>query len=308
MTTKTYIRLLRLRANLLGNLPGLFKISLLKKWYKKRTGNSLHLNRVETFNEKMQWLKLFDATPIKTELVDKWLVRDYIKKTIGEKYLIPVIGSYKSFDEIDFSGFPQRFVLKANHGSGWNIIVEDKNHFDREQAKKQFDIWLNNNFTFSYGYEFQYMNVPPRIVAEEFLEDFKNDALLDYRFFCFDGKPTYVWVDEGSGTAKHKRNIYSSDWVLQDYCVNYPRIDGTLEKPETFDEMLSIAKKLSSGFAFVRVDLYSLNGRVYFGELTFTPQSGTGRWGDENQNHLYGALISLPSKSPIPKKRKPKGV
>ena len=257
----------------------------LKLWYKQVTKEDLDLDNPQTFNEKIQWLKLYDSTPLKTKLSDKYLVRDWIKEQIGEKYLIPLIGVWKHFDDIDFDRLPQQFVLKCNHASGWNIIVNDKSTLDFNMAKDKFDTWIGKNFAFAWGLELQYMNIPPLIVAEKYMADLDGD-ILDYRFFCFNGIPKYVWVDIGSGTSHHKRNIYDMQWSLQPYGVNYPHIDPAPEKPETFDEMVNCARKLCRGFSFVRVDFYSVNGKVYFGEMTFTPQSGTGKWESEEQNRL----------------------
>lgn len=274
----------------------------LKIWYEKITRSSLDLNNPQTFNEKIQWLKLNDSTPLKTRLADKYLVRDWVKGKIGEQYLIPLLGVWDYFEEIDFNKLPNQFVLKANHGSGWNYIVKDKNKFDKEDARKKFDIWMHRNFAFVFGLELHYMNIHPKILAEKYMADLDGD-IFDYRFFCFNGNPTYVWVDVGSGTSHHKRNIYDMNWNLQTYKVNYPNIEPAPEKPETFDEMVRCARILSQGFALVRVDFYSVKNHVYFGEMTFTPQSGTGKWEDSKQNRLYGDLIKLPPKSPIPERK-----
>lgn len=272
----------------------------LMNWYRKHKGCFLDLENPRDFNSKIQWLKLFDSTPLKTQLADKYLVRDWVAKKIGEKYLIPLLGVWDSFDEIKFSELPNQFVLKANHASGYNIIVKDKLDLNVEEAKEKFDTWMQRDFLWSY--ELHYMNIPKKIIAEKYMADFEGD-IYDYRFFCFNGKPEYIWVDVGSGTDHHKRNIYDMAWNLQDYKVNYPQFDHEVAKPETLDEMIKCASVLSEGFAFVRVDFYSVNGNVYFGEMTFTPQGGTGKWEDNAQNMLYGSLITLPDKSPIPTRK-----
>lgn len=271
----------------------------LKIWYERVMRKPLNLEEPETFNEKIQWLKLYDSTPIKTRLADKYLVREWIKKKIGEQYLVPLLGVWNCFDDIDFDTLPQQFVLKANHASGWNIIVRDKSSLNLNDAKEKFDTWMNKNFAFVWGLELHYMNIPPKIIAEQYIADLDGD-IYDYRFFCFNGVPQYVWVDVGSGTRHHKRNIYDLNWTIQNYKVNYPNIVPSPQKPDTFEEMVQCAKVLCEGFAFVRVDFYSVKNHVYFGEMTFTPQSGTGKWDDEEQNKHYGELIKLPEKSPIP--------
>ncbi len=273
----------------------------LKLWYKSITGKELDLENPKTFNEKIQWMKLYDSTPLKTQLADKYLVRNWVKDKIGEQYLIPLLGVYDRFDEIDFDKLPNQFALKTNHGSGWNIIVHNVSNLKKDDAKKKFDAWLNRNYAFNYGIELHYMNIPPKIICEEYMADLQGD-IYDYRFFCFNGEPKYVWVDIGSGTNHHKRNVYDINWVLQHYKVNYPNIVPEPKKPNNFEEMLECVKKLCAEFAFVRVDFYSLKGKAYFGEMTFTPQSGTGKWEDEEQNRIYGDLIKLPIKSPLPKR------
>jgi len=272
----------------------------LKIWYKAKTGEDLNLQNPKTFNEKIQWLKLYDSTPLKTRLADKYLVREWVAEKIGAEYLIPLLGVWDSFDEIDFDKLPERFVLKANHGFNWNYIVKDKSIFDKKVAKAKFDEWLNTNFAFK-GLELHYMNIPPKIIAEKYIADLDGD-IFDYRFFCFDGTPKYLWLDIGSGTSHHKRNIYDLDWNLQNYKVSYPNMEENPEKPETFEEMLRLVNVLCQSFALVRVDLYSVSGKVYFGEMTFTPQNGFGKFDDIKQNRIYGDLIKLPPKSPIPMK------
>ena len=276
----------------------------LKLWFKERTGKELDLENPKTFNEKIQWMKLYDSTPLKTRLADKYLVREWVKEKIGEEYLIPLLGVYDSFDEIDFEELPNQFALKTNHGSGWNIIIHDVSNLDKKEAKKKFDGWLKRNYAFNYGMELHYMNILPKIICEKYMADLADGDIYDYRFFCFNGVPEFVWVDIGSGTNHHKRNIYDVNWVLQNYRVNYPNLEPAPEKPSNFDEMLECVKKLCVDFAFVRVDFYSSNGKVYFGEMTFTPQSGTGKWEDEEQNELYGELIKLPEKSSLPERKR----
>jgi len=275
----------------------------LKLWYKKETGKELDLKNPKNFNEKIQWLKIYDSTPQKTRLADKYAVREWIEETIGEKYLIPLLGVWECFDDIDFDKLPNQFVLKTNHGSGWNLVVKDKSKLDKDDAKKKFDLWMSRNFAYSAGLELHYLNIPPKIIAEEYIADLDGDV-LDYRFFCFSGVPRYIWVDVGSGTRQHKRNIYDLNWNLQNYKVSYPLIEPNLEKPNTLQEMIRLAEKLSQGFSFVRVDFYSIGNTVYFGEMTFTSQSGIGKWEFEEINNHYGDLIALPKKSRIPKKKR----
>lgn len=268
-------------------LPG-----LLMQWYKKTTGWDLELNNPESFNEKIQWLKLFDCSPKKTLLADKYRVRDWVASRIGHDHLIPMLGVWDNFEEIDFSEFPSKFILKTNHGSGWNILVKDKKRFDYYGAKQKFNEWLKEDYSKRVGYELHYAGISPKIIAEEYLGDPKD--LFDYRFFCFDGVPRFIWVDSGSGTVEHRRNVYDIDWNLQPLMVNYQPLSANLPKPIQLDEMVECAKVLSKGFSFVRVDFYLVGETVYFGEMTFTPQSGIGKWDPPEANKYYGDLINLP--------------
>lgn len=268
----------------------------LQDWYYQQTGKHIDVENPISFNEKIQWLKLYDSTPPKTQLADKYLVRQWIEETIGKEYLIPLVGVWNSADDINFNELPQQFVLKANHGSGWNIIVKNKDNLDIKKCKEKLNWWLRHNYAFNFGLELHYMNIKPRIIAEKYMSDLENGDILDYRFFCFNGIPRYIWVDSGSGTDHHKRNIYDFDWKMQDYKVNYPNIIPEPEKPATLEKMRELATKLCKDFAFVRVDFYSIKENIYFGEMTFTPQSGVGKWEREEIDVEYGKLIQLPNK------------
>lgn len=273
----------------------------LGKWYFRNCGKKLNLDNPITFNEKIQWLKLYDSTQLKTVLADKYLVRSVVGERIGKEHLIPLLGVWDSFEDIDFEQLPNQFVLKTNHGSGWNSIIKDKAFMNYKEEKEKFSIWMQANFVTEYGYELHYMNISPKIIAEKYMADL-DGIITDYRFFCFNGLPKFVWVDIGSGTKEHRRTIFDIDWNQQDYLVNYPSLNPCPDKPNTFSQMKEFAAILSKKFAFVRIDFYSIKDHVYFGEITFTPQSGVGKWNDEKQNILYGNMIELPEKMAIPKK------
>lgn len=266
--------------------------SELVKWYFENTGRNLDLENPKTFNEKLQWLKLYDATPLKTRLADKYEVRQWIKDQIGEEYLIPLIGVWDSFDEIDFASMPKSFALKASHGSGWNIIVKDKDELDIADAKTKFDKWLSTNFAFVGGLELHYKNIKPRIIAEKFIENV--NGLIDYRFYCFHGEPKQVWVDIFSGTPQHKREIYDMNWERVQMKCTWPRGGGLLDnKPLNFEKMKLFAKKLSHEFKFVRVDFFEVDRKLYMGEMTFIPMSGIGEFEPEEWDSLLGDMIKL---------------
>ena len=271
----------------------------LKLWYKRVMKEDLDLDNPKTYNEKIQWLKLYDSTPLKTRLADKYLVRDWVKKIIGEEYLIPLLGVWDSFDEIDFDKLPDQFVLKANHGSGWNIIVKDKATFDKEDARKKFDVWMHTNWAFKWGLELHYMNIPPKIIAEKYIEN--ADGLKDYRFYCFNGKPFQIWVDIFSGTPEHLRSIFDMNWNPVNMKCTWPEGGDLLrEKPKNFELMKKFAELLSKDFAFVRVDFFEVEGKLYMGEMTFTPMGGTGRFEPKSWDTILGDMLTLPPKSPIP--------
>lgn len=265
----------------------------LEEWFERRTGWPLDLLHPETFNEKIQWLKLYDSTSIKTKLADKYRVRDWVAEKIGHDHLIPLLGVYNSFDEIDFDEMPNQFVMKANHGSGWNIVVEDKKKLDLSAAKRQFDAWMNLDYSKRIGLELHYGGIEPKIVVEEFISNGEGE-LFDYRFFCFNGEPFSIWVDVGSGTDQHRRDIYDLDWNLMPVQVNYPNLEHRKMRPAQLEDMIEYARVLSEGFAFARVDFYAVGGTVFFGEITFTPQSGIGRWDPPEENKTYGDLLVLP--------------
>lgn len=272
----------------------------LKIWYKRTTGENLDLENPKTFNEKIQWLKLYDSTPLKTRLADKYLVRDWVKEKIGEEHLIPLLGVWDSFDEIDFDKLPDQFVLKANHGSGWNIIVTDKSKLDIDAAREKFNQWLQTNFAFKFGLELQYMNIQPKIIAEKYMEEL-NSSLYDYKIHCFDGRPAFIQCIGDRNLAKHTgyQNNYDLKWTKLDWTFeDYPQFPYVVSKPKLLDGMVTCAEKLSEGLSYVRVDLYEVNGHIYFGEMTFTPASGAyryrGLWTKDLNIHL-GNLLQLPS-------------
>ena len=246
----------------------------LQNWYRRVTGKYLNLDNPRTFNEKIQWLKLYDSTPIKTRLADKYLVRDWVKEKIGEQYLIPLLGVYDKFEEIDFDKLPNQFVIKCNHGSAMNIIVKDKSKLDLNDAKEKLDKWMNTNFAFKYGFELHYRDIEPKIIIEQYMDDGTGD-LKDYKYTCFDGKPEFIWIDSDRHTV-HKRNLYDLNWKQLPYKVNskYDTFKSP-EKPDCLEKMTELAAKLSKGFPYVRVDFYIINNKIYFGEMTFTSSSGT---------------------------------
>lgn len=265
----------------------------LKEWFLKCTKNELNLDKPQTFNEKIQWLKLYDSTPLKTKLADKYLVREWVKEKIGKQYLIPLLGVWNCFDEINFSQLPDKFVIKTNHGSGWNKIVTDKSSIDFAQLKKQFDTWMNTNFAYKASLELHYMKITPKIIVEKYIE---NDGdLYDYKFLCFNSQPRFVWIDVGRYTD-HRRNIYNLDWELQPFTIAYKQTDGPIAPPKKLKEMAALAEKLCQGFSHVRVDFYEIDDQIYFGEMTFTSGNGGEKFTPEEYGKILGDMIALPPK------------
>lgn len=268
----------------------------LARWFKKATGEDLDLENPVTFNQKIQWLKLYDSTPEKGRLADKYLVREYVAERIGERYLVPLLGAWDDPDDIDFDALPDRFVLKATHGCGWNIIVRDKSQLDIPATRKKLRKWLDTDWAYVGGLELHYHYCEPRIVAEQFLENTVGGGsdLYDYKFWCFGGRCEYVMFLEGRAQGLHM-SFYDRDWKLQDFVYSFPRVDRPVPRPSNLDEMIGLAERLADGLSHARVDLYRLDdGTLYFGEMTFTSCSGGCKWEPTEANHQMGQLLKLP--------------
>ncbi len=247
----------------------------LKKVFKLRMGKELNLDNPKTFNEKLQWLKLYNRNPEYTVMVDKYLARDYVENIIGKEYLIPLLGVWDSPDEIDFDALPDQFVLKCNHNSGVGMcICKDKSKLDIEKVKQELAKGLKQDYYLEHR-EWTYKDVPRKIIAEKYMTD-KSGGLIDYKFFCFNGIADCVMVCLDRHLGDTKFYFFDKSWQLKRLNVrgkNAPK-DFTVNKPECMDKMFELAEKLSKGLPFVRVDLYECNNKIYFGELTFFPDSG----------------------------------
>ena len=250
-------------------------IERIKKQYKDRIGHALDLDNPKRFTEKIQWRKLNDNNPLYSTLADKYAVREWVKEKIGEEYLIPLLGVWDRAEEIDFDKLPDSFVLKTNNASSSNIIVRDKKKINKQLIIEQMNFWLDYPFWAVLG-EFHYKDIPPKIIAEKFMQCEETDDIPDYKFFCFHGKPYCCQVDLNRYHG-HKRIVYDLDWNPQNWIIKNRKADmysGSLEKPSQFDKMVSLAEKLCEGLSFVRVDLYLIQNNIYFGEMTFTPAAG----------------------------------
>ena len=243
------------------------------------------------FGEKIQWLKLYGNLEQYSDYVDKYKVRAYIEKKIGAEYLIPLIGAYDDINEIEYEKLPQSFVFKNNNGSAMNLIVKDKNKLDILKTNKKLKKWLKSKY-YKRKKEKQYLNVKNKILCEKYISD-RSGNLLDYKFFCFDGNPVFVKVDFDR-YSNHTSNFYNMNWEkIEMNEQGYKSYKGKVEKPENFDKMVEIAKILSSDFQFIRVDLYNVDGQIYFGELTFTPASGKNSFQPIEKDLEYARRIKI---------------
>lgn len=268
---------------------------LIIKLFNKRVGYLPNLDNPVTFNEKMQWLKLnwFDRQAI--QLADKYHVRDYVKNKCGSKYLNEIYDVYDSVNEIDLNKLPNQFVLKVTHGSGYNVICNSKDEINWKEKFKLLNMWMKTNY-YAINREWVYKDIKPKIVCERFLNSNDPGGIKDYKFFCFNGVPKYIQVDS-ERFIDHKRNIYDTEWNLIPVNYHYPRTDELDEKPTKLEEMIHIARELSEGFPFVRVDLYFTENQIYFGEMTFFPEAGFGKFSPEKFDEIIGNQLELPELS-----------
>lgn len=279
-----------------GNLfPDRLYLQLVYRYHMGRWPN---LNHPKLFSEKLQWLKLYNRRPEYTRMVDKYTAKEYAASVIGKEYIIPTLGVWDKFDEIDFDTLPNRFVLKTTNGGGGHgvIICKDKTTFDREKAKQHLEEALKEDIYLAWR-EWPYKNVKPRILAEQYMED-TNGALDDYKFSCFDGRANDVMVCFDRGTGDTKFYFFDKDWNLlriNKRGKNAPN-DFSLPKPECMDELFILAGKLSKGLPYARVDLYAVNNHPYFGEITFFPASGVDMNLLPETELLHGSMIKLPVK------------
>lgn len=248
----------------------------LKIKYRREFKKKLDLKNPQTFNEKLQWLKLYNRNPEYTKMVDKYEVREYIKEKIGGEYLIPLLGVYDNFDDIDFSKLPNQFVIKCNHDSGGLVICKDKSKLNIDETRKKINRSLKTNYYYA-GREWPYKNVKPRIIIEEYMEDKIDKELIDYKLYAFNGKVDYVMTCFDRFNGGPKFIYFDQNWNIKKSFSNDGMKYGdniNLRKPNNLDKMFEFASLLSKNIPFVRVDFYEVNGKLYFGELTFFPSSG----------------------------------
>lgn len=257
----------------------------------------LDLKNPQTFNEKLQWLKLYHRRPEYTMMADKVLVRDYIAGILGPEYLIPLLGVWDDPDEIDFDKLPDRFVLKCNHNSGLGMcICKDKSKLDIDKVRKELRDGLKQDYYLT-GREWPYKNIPRKILCEQYMEDGSGE-LTDYKLMCFRGEVKCSFVCSERFSSNGLRvTFFDRDWRVMPFERHYPKSDAPIPRPQSYTKMVAFAEKLSEGIPFVRVDFYEIGGRLYFGELTFFPGGGYEEFTPEEWDTTLGDWITLPEKT-----------
>ena len=275
-------------------LPDKMYIKL--KFY-SRMGRFPDLKNPKTFNEKLQWLKLYNRNPEYTRMVDKYEAKKYVADIIGEEYIIPTLGVWDKFDDIDFDKLPDQFVLKCTHDSGGLVICRDKSKLDKDAARKKIEKSLKENYYWSTR-EWPYKNVKPRIIAEQYMEDGATAELRDYKFFCFDGevKALFIATERASLTEETKFDFFDGDFVHLPFTNGHPNADVQPKKPEKFELMKKQAGILSKGIPHARIDFYEVDGKVYFGEITFFHWSGMMPFEPAEWDIRFGDWINLPQR------------
>lgn len=267
----------------------------LKLIFETRMGKKLNLNDPQTYNEKLQWLKIHDRKPEYTTMVDKYEAKKYAAEKIGQEYIIPTLGVWDKFDDIDFDSLPEQFVLKCTHDSGGLAICRDKSKFNKDAARAKIERSLKRNYYWS-SREWPYKNVKPRIIAEQYMEDAETAELRDYKFLCFGGvvKALFIASERQKEGEEVKFDFFDKDFKHLDLRQGHPNAANCPEKPENFEDMKLLAEKLSTGIPQLRVDFYEVNGKVYFGELTFSHFSGMISFEPEEWDKTLGQWIQLP--------------
>lgn len=281
------------RYGLLNFLPDKIMLKLL---FKRHMNYKLNLKNPQTFNEKLQWLKLYDRNPLYTIMVDKYKAKEYVSNIIGPEYIIPTLGVWDKAEDIDFDKLPNQFVLKTTHDSGGIVICRDKITFDKQSACKKLTKSLKTNYYY-HGREWPYKNVPHKIIAEKFMGNISGQDLEDFKFMCFNGKVKCSFVcSERFSKDGLKVTFYNTNWQIMPFERHYPRSKTLLPTPVNYEEMVCLAEKLAKDIPFVRVDFYSINGKTYFGELTFFPGSGLEEFTPFEWDKKIGDWLELPTK------------
>lgn len=269
----------------------------LRLQYLFRLHKKLDLKNPKSFNEKLQWLKLYNRISAYTTMVDKYTAKEYVANIIGTKYLIPTLGIWDNPDDIDWDSLPNQFVLKCTHDSGGIILCRDKSCFNIEKAKEELCRCLKTSY-FPVTREWPYLNVKPRVIAEKYMSNNKNE-LIDYKVHCFNGTPKVILVCQNRfGTGGLMEDFYSDKWEHLDVKrPNHPNANEFMEKPDELDELLQLSQQLSVNIPFVRTDFYIIDGQIYFGEITFYPSSGLAKFEPEEWDYKFGEWMKLPKQN-----------
>ena len=267
----------------------------LQIFYYAEFGKFIDFKNPKTFNEKLNWLKLYYRRPDLITLVDKYEVKKYIADKIGEQHVIPTLGVWDKFKDINFNELPNQFVLKCTHDSGGLVVCKDKSKLNLKEVKAKIEKSLTNNY-YLWTREWPYKGVKPRIIAEKYMEDQETGELRDYKFFCFNGEPKLMFVASERGLKNTKFDFYDMQFHHMNIVQHYPNSEYSIEKPEHFEKMVMLAEKLSAGFPHVRVDFYEANGQVYFGEMTFYHFGAIVPFETEEWDKKIGDWLVIPDK------------
>ena len=294
MEYKKIIRNQETRFRLLNLMKFIPDKIMLKVQHKIKLNKALNLKTPKRYSEKVQWYKLNYRDALMTKCADKFSVREYVESKGLKEILVDLYGVYTDPNLINLDDLPDKFIMKTTNGSGTNYICKDKKEFDIELTKSKLNKWMKRNI-FSASREWAYKDIEPKIIVEELIEDKNNEfsGINDYKIFCFNGKVEYIVVDVDRDIG-HKRNIYNANWSLIKTSTDYPNIGKNIKKPERLEEMIKIAEKLSNDFPHVRVDLYWVNNKIYFGELTFYPWAGHIYFSEDEFDFILGEKFKLP--------------
>lgn len=277
------------------NLIRLSDEKFLKLKYKRKFNKELCLNNPQTFNEKLQWLKLYDRKDIYTTMVDKYEVKTYVSDMIGEEYIIPTLGIYNKFEDVNFDKLPNQFVLKCTHDSGGLVICKDKKNFNKKDARKKINKCLKRNFYYEFR-EWPYKNVKPKILVEKYIKNDNEEDLIDYKFMCFNGKAKYIFVCSNRHTKTGLNiDVFDINWTKMPFGrLQHPNSSNNIEKPKKLSQMIELSEKLAKNNSFIRVDFYEVSKKIYFSELTFYPSAGFESFDPEEYDKILGDMIELP--------------
>ncbi len=285
------LNLRKLMFGIIGVVPDKLWLSIM---YRRKMGAKLNLDNPKTFNEKLQWLKLYDRRLKHVEMVDKHAVKQKVATVIGNEYIIPTLGVWRNAEQIDYESLPTKFVLKCTHDSGGVYICKNKSCMNKNEANKKMNHFLKKSYYNLYR-EWPYKMVTPMIIAEQYMEDSDSHELNDYKFFCFNGKVKFFKIDFNRFT-NHRANYFNREGKLLPFGEeNYPPDPNKkLKMPDALDEMITLAEKLSVEEIFVRVDFYYCNKKIYFGEMTYYPQAGFGKFIPVEWDEKIGLELELP--------------